>query len=199
MPFDESKHTNLTRKKYETRPFETYIRDEKWSLNLLESHIRYAMANTTNNTAAARFLKVNSHTYRKYAKKYIDSATGKSLYDLHTNPNDPNRTKVAKRQLDIISELGKRTKYIPLWRIRKKLFNSGAVEEKCQCCGYAEKRLIDGKVPLQIHFRNPKAEFPYELQNLHILCFNCSYQIYGSEIFMRMIRTKFDMDDGLIK
>ena len=50
---------------------------------LMESQIRYAMDNTTSNAEAAKWLRVSFATWKKYAKMYIDEATGKTLYDLH--------------------------------------------------------------------------------------------------------------------
>ena len=55
------------------------------ALNIGESEIRYAMENTKSNAEAARFMKVSFTTYKKYAKMYTDPATGKTLYDMHTN------------------------------------------------------------------------------------------------------------------
>ena len=57
----------------------------KQSLNFTETDIRYAMDNTKSNSEAARFLKVSFTTYKKYAKQYTDSETGKTLWELHKN------------------------------------------------------------------------------------------------------------------
>jgi len=46
-------------------------------MNISESEIRYAMANTQSCAGAARFLKVSYEAFRKYAKLYKDSETGK--------------------------------------------------------------------------------------------------------------------------
>ena len=55
------------------------------ALNISETEIRYAMENTKSNAAAARFLKVSFTTYKKYARMYTDSKSGKTLYELHKN------------------------------------------------------------------------------------------------------------------
>jgi hypothetical protein len=52
-------------------------------IQLTESQIRYAMENSFGNKAAARFLNIDYRTYKKYAKMYIDSDSGKTLFDLH--------------------------------------------------------------------------------------------------------------------
>jgi len=49
---------------------------------LLESQVRYACENTTSNAEAAKWLHVSYSTWKKYASMYIDSATGKTLFDL---------------------------------------------------------------------------------------------------------------------
>ena len=51
--------------------------------------------------------------------------------------------------------------------------------EKCNCCGFEERRVTDHKVPLVLDFidgnrRNHKHE------NLRMLCFNCSFLINGN-------------------
>ena len=56
-------------------------------MNISESEIRYAMENTKSCASAARFLKVSYESFRKYAKLYIDSESGKSLFELHTKKN----------------------------------------------------------------------------------------------------------------
>ena len=50
---------------------------------LTESQIRYAMYNTYSNQQAARFLNLAYNTYKKYAKSYIDTETGLTLFQLH--------------------------------------------------------------------------------------------------------------------
>ena len=59
--------------------------DGRPPFNISESEIRYAMQNTKSCSEAARFLKVGYETFKKYAELYVDSATGKTLFDLHKN------------------------------------------------------------------------------------------------------------------
>ena len=54
-------------------------------MNISESEIRYAMENTQSCAGAARFLKVSYEAFRKYAKLYTDSETGKTLFEMHKN------------------------------------------------------------------------------------------------------------------
>ena len=52
---------------------------------LTKEQILAAMARTKSNKAAARYLHVSYPHYRKYAKTFTDSETGKTLFDLHLN------------------------------------------------------------------------------------------------------------------
>lgn len=52
---------------------------------LTKEQILAAMARTKSNKAAARYLHVSYPHYKKYAKTFTDSETGKSLFDLHLN------------------------------------------------------------------------------------------------------------------
>ena len=62
-------------------------------MNLTESQIRYAMANTYSNRGAARFLNVSINTYLKYAEQYVDSETGLNLRDLHKQKIKPQKAR----------------------------------------------------------------------------------------------------------
>ena len=51
--------------------------------------------------------------------------------------------------------------------------------EKCNNCGFEEKRLTDGKVPLVLDFIDGDRK-NHEYENLRMLCFNCSFLINGN-------------------
>jgi hypothetical protein len=53
-------------------------------ISLTESQLRYAMENSFGNKDAARFLNIDYRTYKKYAKTFIDSETGKTLFEIHS-------------------------------------------------------------------------------------------------------------------
>ena len=157
-------------------------------MNLTESQIRYAMANTYSNRGAARFLNVSINTYLKYAEQYIDSETGLNLRDLHKQKPKPQKAKATKgdRRLydngykekleDILAGLYPDYQPRPL---RKRLFASGIIPMECSSCGWNECRVSDDNYPLYIAFhdgnwRNKK------LENLYLLCFNCYFCQIGS-------------------
>lgn len=153
------------------------------SLNLGESEIRYAMENTKSNAAAARFLKVSFTTYKKYAKMYVDSNTGKTLYDMHTNQSGVGITKevpsanAGKYSIEKILR-GEHPKY-PTWKLRNRLLALGIFEESCGSCGYAERRITDDTVPLLLdHIDGDITN--HRIENLQLLCLNCYYQQTGN-------------------
>ena len=95
------------------------------ALNLPESDIRYAIENTKSNSEAARFLKVSFTTYKKYAKLYTDSTTGKTLWELHKNQagkgirKDIVRATSGPYSIDKILE-GEYPNY-PTWKLRNRI------------------------------------------------------------------------------
>ena len=148
-----------------------------------ESDIRYAIANTKSNAEAARFLKVSFTTWKKYAKMYVDSATGKTLYDLHTNQaglgitKDSVRANAGLYSIDRLLE-GKHPNY-PVWKLRNRLLALNIFQEECQCCGYAERRVTDDTVPLLLdHIDGDVTN--HRVENLQMLCLNCYYQQVGN-------------------
>ena len=75
------------------------------ALNLSESEIRYAIENTKSNSEAARFLKVSFTTYKKYAKQYTDTKSGKTLWELHKNQSGSNKKiKLEKEEYILLHE-----------------------------------------------------------------------------------------------
>ena len=83
--------------------------------NITESELRYAMENTKSCSEAARFLNVSYDTLKKYAKMYVDSVSGKTLFQLHKNQRGKGITKSGPRMrgkhglLDILE--GKHPEY----------------------------------------------------------------------------------------
>ena len=121
-------------------------------MNISESEIRYAMANTQSCAGASRFLKVSYEAYRKYAKLYTDAPSGKTLFELHKNKAGkgiPRATKPRMRGkfglLDILD--GKYPDY-PHSRLKIRLLKNAILEEECASCGYCTRRVNDYSVPL---------------------------------------------------
>ena len=157
-------------------------------MNLTESQIRYAMANTYSNRAAAAFLNVSINTYLKYAEQYIDSQTGLNLRELHKQKVKPKKEKAKigdrrkydngykEKLMDILE--GKYPDYQPR-PLRKRLFLSGIMPMECSSCGWNECRVTDGNYPLYIAFKDGNWRNKM-LDNLYLLCFNCYFCQIGS-------------------
>jgi hypothetical protein len=66
-----------------------------------------------------------------------------------------------------------------LRKLHHRMATAGLLEDKCQQCGYEERRISDGTAPLilgQID-GNP---LNYERTNLELVCYNCYYNQYGN-------------------
>ena len=153
------------------------------SMNIPESDVRYAIANTKSNAEAARFMKISFTTWKKYAKMYIDSATGKTLYDLHTNQagvgitKDTTKATASVYTIDKILQ-GEYPKY-PVWKLRNRLLALSILPDECACCGYNEPRVTDGTVPLLLDHMDGDTT-NHRIENLQMLCLNCYYQQTGN-------------------
>lgn len=153
----------------------------KKALNLVESDIRFAMAHTKTNRAAARFIGCTINTYKKYASMYLDSASGKTLYDLHTNVGAKGTKKKAhgtKFEIANVLEIldGKHPDF-PAEKLKSKILQNGVMLEECEDCGFSERRFTDGSVPLLLiwkdgDFKNHKRD------NLGLICYNCYFLTY---------------------
>jgi predicted acetyltransferase len=159
-------------------------------LQLTEMQLRYAMENTETGNAAADWLHVDYATYRKYAKKYIDAATGKSLFELHrrkyrmkhlakVRENDTSK-RFTKRGNPVFTLVpyedifsGKRPTY-RRDRLVERLLKDGLMVECCDNCGYNTKRNTDLASPLKLWYRNHDPD-DLRLENLRLLCYNCFF------------------------
>ncbi len=135
---------------------------------LLESEIREAQEKTITAADAARYLRVNYYTYRKYAKLYGLWKTN-IHYKKEGKVIDPEKGKYP------ISKLlnGEFPDY-PVYRLKDKLIQSGIKKAECEQCGFNERRITDGKIPLLLNFLdgNPKN---HKFENIKLLCYNCTF------------------------
>jgi hypothetical protein len=172
---------------------------------LLEREIRYAMSKSTSNSEAARYLGISYSTYKKYAKLYVDADTGLTLFELQTN-----KSKIARNEMRL-NGLRVKKKYFTrgpelieailrgdikppsAWQFKYFLIREGIFEEKCMHCGFNERRVSDGKIPLHLIFldgntKNGKRE------NIELICYN-HYYLYIGNIWGRPKRPKFDIPE----
>lgn len=167
--------------------------------NITEREIRYAMENSTSNLDAARFLRITLPTYKKYARLYLDPTTGLNLYELHkkNHPIALNRNKIrtkwfkkGKELMDAI--LRGDLQPPPTYQFKYFLIREGILEERCDC-GFKERRITDGSVPLLlIYLDGDKTNGKRE--NIRFMCYNCYYLQIGN-IWGRPVKPKFDIPE----
>ena len=56
-------------------------------------------------------------------------------------------------------------------KIKYRLIAEGYLEEKCAMCGFQERRVLDYKIPLLLHFKDNNKQ-NYKLENIEFLCYN---------------------------
>ena len=61
------------------------------------------------------------------------------------------------------------------------LIAEGYLPEQCNRCEFGEARLLDGKVPLILTFKD-KNKHNYHRDNIELLCYNCSFLYAASPI-----------------
>lgn len=138
---------------------------------LLESEVLAAQSISKTEAEVARKLGVSFMTYRKYAKMYglygrVANMAGKGVSKAIKNEDS------GKYPLNKVLE-GKFPHYSTN-RLKVRLIRSNRMEEKCNKCNFAERRISDNITPLLLNYvdgntKNKKAE------NLEFLCYNCYF------------------------
>ena len=138
-----------------------------------------AQANTKSNMAAARYLHVSYQHYKRYAKMY-------NLFESHKNQSGKGIPKFLKGSgkepalLDIIEGRVSASHFSPA-KIKYRLIEEGYLSEECAMCGFKERRVLDYKMPLLLHFKdNNKSN--YSRDNIELLCYN-HYFVTVGDIF----------------
>lgn len=147
--------------------------------------IEKAMSETRSNLGAARYCSVHLDTYKKYASMYKDEH-GVSLYEKHKNMGGKG---ISKGNISLTKRTGlmdilcgdMRQKFVSPKELKRRLIKEGYLPEKCAKCGFDEKRQLDFKVPVILHFKDGDKK-NWFLDNLEFLCYN-HYFIMVGEIF----------------
>mgnify|MGYP006098084219 CR=1 FL=1 len=141
-----------------------------------------AMAKPKSNMAAARFLNVSYQHYKKWAKIY-NSETHDTLFDEHKNQSGkgiPKFLRIGGKEpalLDLIEGRANASSFSPE-KIKYRLITEGYLEEKCTQCGFQERRVLDYKIPLLLHFKDNNKK-NYHLNNIEMLCYNHFFLTVG--------------------
>lgn len=138
-----------------------------------------------NEAMVARHLGISYQTYKKYARLY-NLWEPKPNVKGEKNIYDPER---GKHPLSDILQ-GKYPDY-PVFRIKDKLIRSGLKEQKCELCGFHEKRITDDKVPLLLNFLDGDSR-NHSLENMKLYCLNCTFT--SGRGYIRRGKHCFDAD-----
>jgi hypothetical protein len=157
---------------------------------LSKEQIVAAQGKTLSNMAAARYLHVSYQHYKKYAKMY-------NLFDNHLNqagkgvPKFLRGSKKMPAMIEIIEGRIAASSFEPN-KLKYALIEQGYLAEECSSCGFKERRVLDYKMPLLLHFKDKNSN-NYSQNNTELLCYNHYFLTVG-DIFntndIKQIETK---------
>ena len=130
---------------------------------------------------AARVLHVSYNHYKKYARMYKNEE-GVTLLEAHMNQEGKGIPKYSHNKLPKFKEVldgAVPSKYLDRNEFKQRLIFEALVEEKCNKCGFAERRISDTQVPLTINYKDSNLN-NLTLKNIEFLCLNCFF-LYGTK------------------
>jgi hypothetical protein len=139
---------------------------------ITESEILEAIEKTPSSRKAAKFLGVSYPTFKTYSKKYgVHKTKGWPIVkSVHIRgPINPYRGKYPIN--DILD--GKHPEF-PVHRLKDKLIRANIKKPECEQCGFKERRIVDGKLPLLLNFDDGNNK-NHKLDNMRLLCYNCTF------------------------
>ena len=143
---------------------------------LSKEQILAAQAKTKSNMAAARYLHVSYQHYKKWAKLY-------KLFDSHKNQSGKGIPKFLRgpkkmpHMLEIIEGRIAASSFDPN-KLKYALIEQGYLLEECAICKFKERRVLDYKMPLLLHFKDNNSN-NYSLDNVQLLCYNHYFLTVG--------------------
>jgi len=155
-------------------------------LDFTKEQIINAMDKTKSVRGACRYLNCSYIHLKKWMKFYKDEKTGKTLFELHKNQSGKGVPKFLSHKpfgrkepaiLDIINGVVNPSNFNPQ-KIKYRMIEGGYLKEECYKCGFHERRVLDYKMPLLMHFKNGN-KMNYTLENVELLCYNCYYLSVG--------------------
>ena len=142
-----------------------------------------AMSRTKSNRAAARYLSVSFVHYKKYAREYKDEVSEVSLWEKHKNQSGTGIPKFLSGKSgepslkEIIEGNASPHSFTPR-KIKDRMIAEGYLLEECCNCHMKERRVLDYKMPLLLHFKDSNKK-NYRIENLELLCYNCFFLTVG--------------------
>jgi hypothetical protein len=146
---------------------------------LSKEQILEAQAKTLSNMSAACYLHVSYQHYKRYAKLY-------NLFESHKNqagkgvPKFLKGSKKMPHMLEIIEGRISAASFNPN-KLKYALIEQGYISEECSICKFKERRVLDYKMPLLLHFKDKNSN-NYGLDNVQLLCYN-HYFLQVGDIF----------------
>jgi hypothetical protein len=162
----------------------------KWAKPLTKEEILDVQKVSISAHDASRKLGVTYPTYKKYAR----------IFGIHTLINFPPAKGVKpkgclinpyKGKYPIDDVLQNKWPDFPIHRLKDKLIRSGKKEACCEQCGFKERRITDGKIPLLLNFDDGNKK-NHLIENLKILCYNCTFT--SGRGYLRKGLKQFDPD-----
>jgi hypothetical protein len=152
-----------------------------------KDQILNAMDKTLSVRAAARYLNCSYQHLKKWMKEYKDE-DGITLFDKHKNPHGKGIPKFLSNKngfkskeppiLDIMEGRVDASSFNPD-KLKYRAVEAGLMKEECTRCGFHERRVLDNKIPLMLHF-NDGVSSHWGGDNVNLLCYNCYFLYYGS-------------------
>ena len=149
---------------------------------LTKEMIMAAINKTKSNRAAARYLNVSYIHYKKWAKLY-ESDTHDNLFEHHKNQSGKGIPKFLKSTgkepalIDIIEGRVDASSFSPD-KLKYRLITEGYLLEECAMCQFKERRVLDYKMPLLLHFKDGNKK-NYRKENIELLCYNHYFLTVG--------------------
>ena len=143
---------------------------------LSKAQIVAAQAKTQSNMAASRYLHVSYQHYKRYAKLY-------KLFAGHKNqsgkgiPKFLNNGKKFPAMVEIIEGRIAASSFDPN-KLKYALIEQGHIGEECTVCKFNERRVLDYRIPLLLHFKDKNSN-NYSLDNVQLLCYNHYFLTVG--------------------
>lgn len=143
--------------------------------NYLQSDLEAVQSISKSAKEAAELLGCSYNVYKSWAKKYgidiqaeffVPKGAGQKKGQKHPFQGKHPLDRIIKNEFDKVN----------LNLFKDKLISSNFKEEKCEGCGFDEKRVLDGKIPLFVSFKDGNRK-NFALENVRILCYNCAFLV----------------------
>lgn len=173
--------------------------------DLTRDQVLSALAAANSIKEASRILNISYGTLKKYAKKYVDENSGKTLFEKFKNPQGKGVDRNYDKLTSIYSPeklftVGQKTTPERIAKLKEIVISHRFISLLCSKCGYHERRLTDMKPPLLLNFVN-KNKSDWRLDNLELLCYNCYFLYIGDPLTKEEVKKieSYELDNEAYK